>query len=58
MYKYGMRLRGYAPKCQPMDGLTEWHETPDGKYYGILTYNRRLSEEEVRDYELDELEGE
>lgn len=55
-HRYGMRLRGFAPGCQPMNGLIEWQDT-EGKYWGILTYNRELTPEEVKGYELDELEG-
>lgn len=54
MYVYGMRLRGFSPGCQPMDGLdavVEWNK----KYYNILIYNRELTDEEVRDYELDRI---
>ena len=51
---YGMRLRGAAPSCQP-DGFDEIKEDPTGKYYNILVYSRKLTEEEERDYELDHL---
>lgn len=57
MYKYGMRLRGFSIGCQPMMGLNEWKDT-DGKYYSILWYNRELTEQEVKEYELDRLEEE
>lgn len=52
MYKYGMRLRGFSIGCQPSKG---WIETEDGdkEYWNYLYYDRKLSEEEVRDYELD-----
>ena len=55
MYKYGMRLRGFAPMCQPMDGLKGVHEDVTGKYYDILAYDRKLTEKELKDYELDYL---
>lgn len=56
MYKtlwvYGMRLRGFAPGCQPMEGFVEREDDPDGKYWDILLYDRPLTLEEERDYEL------
>lgn len=55
MYVYGMRLRGFSPGCQPMDGLDAVMEG-NKKYYNILIYNRELTDEEIRDYELDRLE--
>lgn len=55
MYKYGMRLRGFSPMCQPMQGLVAVHEDVTGRYYDILIYERRLSEKELQDYELDYL---
>lgn len=54
MYVYGMRLRGFSPGCQPMDGLDAVMEG-NKKYYNILIYNRELTDEEVRDYELDRI---
>lgn len=57
MYIYGMRLRGFAPGCQPMAGLVEWRDTDGVKYYSILTYNRELTDAELDDYDLDLLES-
>ena len=54
-YAYGMRLRGFSPGCQPMYGLVERRDDITGKYWDILFYNRRLTEEERNEYELDEL---
>lgn len=53
IYKYGMRLRGFSIGCQPMAGLIDWTDTSAGPYYSELTYKRQLTDEEVRDYELD-----
>ena len=50
-YKYGMRFRGYSPGCQPMDGLVGTRD--DGHYHTVLFYDRKLSEKEIIDYELD-----
>ena len=55
-YIYGMRLRGYSPGCQPKEGLVmrlDPHASHKGKYYDLLSYDRKLTEKEVRDYELD-----
>lgn len=52
LYKYGMRLRGFAPMCQPMNGLADW-EDGDRKYHNYLYYKRELSSKELEDYELD-----
>lgn len=56
-FRYGMRLRGFSPGCQPKDGFLEREDDPSGKYYDILVYNRKLTDKELRDYELDELKG-
>ena len=59
LYKYGMRLRGYSPMAQPMEGIVfsydPAYDTPNGKYHSILFYDRKLTEKEVSDYELDYL---
>lgn len=51
--KYGMRLRGFAPMCQPKEGFVRREDDPSGRYYDILVYNRELTEKEIRNYELD-----
>ena len=54
-YLYGMTLRGFSPGCQPMKGFVERRNDPSGKYWDILAYDRELSEEELRAYELEEV---
>lgn len=54
-YKYGMRLRGFSIGCQPMDGLIERQDDTTGRYHDLLIYDRELTEKELRDYELDDL---
>ena len=54
-YRYGMRLRGFAPGCQPMKGLIRREDDPFGDYWDILVYDRKLTDKEVLDYELDAL---
>lgn len=51
-YLYGMRLRGYSPGCQPMDGLLRV-APGGGQYHDLLIYDRPLTEKELKDYELD-----
>lgn len=53
MYRYGMRLRGFSIGCQPMDGFVERRDDRSGKYHDVLVYSRKLSEKEVKEYELD-----
>ena len=54
-YTYGMRLRGFAPGCQPIEGLIMVEYDTNEKYHALLTYNRELTEAEIREYELDDL---
>ena len=56
-YRYGMRLRGFSPGCQPMEGLIKVRGDITGKYHNILYYCRELTDKEVEDYELDYLGG-
>lgn len=51
MYKYGMKYRGFSPMCQPMNGLVEVLD--DEYYHNILIYDRMLTSEETKSYELD-----
>jgi hypothetical protein len=53
MNKYGMRLRGFSIGCQPMEGLDHAEEDPAGKYWNILFYSRKLTDEEMSHYSLD-----
>lgn len=53
-YKYGMRLRGYSPGAQPK-GVLRREDDTTGKYHDIIVYDRMLSADEIRDYELEEL---
>jgi len=54
VYKYGMRLRGFAPMCQPMSGLISAQDG-DREYYSYLYYERKLTDKEIKEYELDYL---
>ena len=56
-YRYGMRLRGFSLGCQPKKGFVAREDDPSGRYYDILTYDRQLTQQELEDYELDELKG-
>lgn len=55
MYKYGMRLRGFSIGCQPAEGFVDRLDDESGKYYDILVYDRKLANEELIEYELDEI---
>ena len=54
-FSYGMRLRGFSPGAQPLDGFLERKDDKTGRYYDILVYNHRLPDKQIRDYELDDL---
>lgn len=53
-HRYGMRMRGFGPMCQPTDGLIDWTDSDKGKtgFYSVLTYNRELEQDEIYSYEL------
>ena len=55
-YMYGMRLRGFAPGCQPMQGFLRRYDDPKGRYHDLLVYDRQLTSKELDDYELDFLQ--
>lgn len=54
LYKYGMRLRGFSIGCQPRN-VYRRIDDETGKYYDIIIYTRKLTDKEVKDYELDYL---
>ena len=54
-FRYGMRLRGFSPGCQPMNGFLRREDDTTGKYHDILVYDRQLNELGVYAYSLDEL---
>ena len=54
-FRYGMRLRGFSPGCQPMKGFLRREDDTTGKYHDILVYDRQLNELGVYAYSLDEL---
>ena len=57
-YVYGMRLRGFAPGCQPSEGLICWLDCKKGsKYHSVISYCRELTPEELAEYELDYLDS-
>ena len=58
-YKYGMRLRGFSPGCQPMEGLVRVeHPLNLEKWWDILVYDRELDYTELFLYDLDKVEEE
>lgn len=52
-YRYGMKYRGFSIGCQPRNGFLERSDDPTGRYYDILAYDRQLTDEEIKNYELD-----
>ncbi len=52
-FTYGMRLRGFSPGCQPMNGFVDRRDDTAGRYHDILVYDRRLPDDELKNYELD-----
>lgn len=55
LYTYGMRSRGYSIGCQPREGFVAADDDCLGEYHNVLLYNRKLTDEECRDYDLDYL---
>ena len=53
IYSYGMRLRGFSIGCQPMKGLLFTADDESGRYHDLLVYDRKLTDKELSDYELD-----
>ena len=41
--------------CQPMNGLIKREDDATGRYFDVLVYGRKLTDDEIRNYELDEL---
>lgn len=57
MYLYGMRLRGFSIGCQPMNGFIERRDDTEDRYHDLLVYDRKLTDKELFEYELDYLGG-
>ena len=60
-YTYYCRLRPPAPGCQPRKGLLkiDFNEViiQGREYWGSVTYNRQLTENELYNYDLDYIEA-
>lgn len=52
-YVYGMRLRGFSSGAQPMGGLLGYKPSMTNRYYDLFIYNRPLTEEEIKQYDLE-----
>ena len=58
-YLYGMKFRGFSLGCCPERGLVGWRDVdskdrlPINAYLSILLYDRKLSDLECEEYELD-----
>jgi hypothetical protein len=59
-YYYGMRLRGFSIGTFPKDGFVDVMRNNVYKgreYHDVLKYDRKLTEEELREWEFDFLEN-
>jgi hypothetical protein len=56
-YFYGMRLRGFSPGCQPMDGFIRRLDSHSKNYHDIIVYDKALSEQNVKHFSLTPLYG-
>ena len=61
-YIYGMKARPFSIGCQPMEGLMSSNvlkllkidlDEVSMKYHDILLYDRKLTDKELYDYELE-----
>jgi len=55
IHKYGMRLRGFSPSCQPIKNFYRRYDDESGEYWDIISYTKLLTDKEVKDYSLDYL---
>ncbi|MFR6141791.1 MAG: hypothetical protein ACLUJM_03510 [Finegoldia sp.] len=55
-YLYGMKEREFSLGCQPKDGLLGLSDKTSDKYYDIIEYSIKLTEKEIKEYELDPIE--
>ena len=51
-YIYGLKMRPFSPGAQPKEGFLYANEESKLAKYGIVCYDRELSEQEVDEYEL------
>ena len=51
-YFYGMRLRGFSPGCQPMDGFIKRADASSDKYYDVIVYEKPLKKADIEHYSL------
>lgn len=54
-FKYGMKHRGFSPGCQPKKGLYRRIDDDTNEFFDIVSYTRRLSDREIEQYELVDL---
>ena len=55
LHIYGMRLRGFSPGAQPMEGWVDAETDPLDEYWNVLVYKRKLSRREEVEFDLDYL---
>ena len=52
-YIYGMRLRPFGIGCQPKFGFLERRDDTSNMFWDLIVYNRKLSEFEREQYDLE-----
>lgn len=50
-----MKYRGFSPGAQPKKGLIGCIENNETEYYDVIEYDRKLTDEEISNYELEEI---
>lgn len=50
-YQYTYKYRGFSPGCQPINGFVE-HQKIEMFEYGVIIYDRQLTNKEIENYEL------
>ncbi len=56
MHKYGMKERGFGMGCQPK-GFVKWEDASQSPtYYSYVWYDEPLTEEQLEQYEMEELD--
>lgn len=55
LYLYGMRARGFSIGCQPKENYHSRYDGCSKRWYDIIAYTEKLTDEDVTQYELDYL---
>ena len=55
LYLYGMRARGFSIGCQPKENYHSRYDSCSHRWYDIIAYTEKLTDDDVTQYELDYL---